>query len=298
MTRKMKKPRDRIDYSAIVDRDELKLPDDNRIVVWPIVNIEEWEIDRPMPRTLLPAPTGVQSEPDIANWTWYEYGMRVGFWRLFEALVTRNIIPTLSINGRVCETYPRVSAAARDAGWEFMGHSYIQMPIHKIKDEEANLIKTLDAIEAFTAKRPVGWLGPGLGETYETPDLLTKHGIRYTGDWVFDDEPCILKTDNGPLVTVPYTVELNDIPLMIVHAHQSPYFSTQVIDTFDRLYLEGEARAKIMAIAVHPYVSGVPHRIKYLEQVLDYMAAKPGVLFWTGEQIYDWFKSTGPQGLG
>ena len=285
------KPRDRFDYSAIIDRPPLKLPGDARIVVWPIVNVEEWEVERPMPRKILPAPTGVEISPDLPNWTWYEYGMRVGFWRMFKAFEKRNITPTLSLNARICETYERVAAAARDADWEFLSHSYIQMPIHKLEDEEANLIKTIDVIENFIGKRPIGWMGPGLGQTYDSPDLLTKHGVKYSADWVFDDEPVRVKTKNGPLVTIPYTVELNDIPMMLVQNHESPYFAQQVKDHFDCLWEEGAERAKIMAIGVHPYVSGVPHRIKYLEKVLDYMAAKEGTLFWTGEQILKWFNS-------
>lgn len=292
MTSNTGKPRDRVAYSAITERPPLKLPDDNRIVVWPIVNVEEWEVERPMPRKILPAPTGVEISPDLPNWSWYEYGMRVGFWRMKRAFDERGITPSLSLNARICETYEPVARAALDGGWEFLAHSYVQMPVHKLEDEEANLLKTLEVIEQFTGKKPAGWMGPGLGQTYDTPDLLTKHGVKYSADWVFDDEPIVIDTANGPLVTLPYTVELNDIPMMLVQHHESEYFARQVTDHFDRLWQEGEERAKIMAIGVHPYVSGVPHRIKYLEQVLDYMASRPGTLFWTGEQILDWFNTT------
>jgi allantoinase len=173
--------------------------------------------------------------------------MRVGYWR-FKALFDRmNIIPTLSINANVCERYERAAASARDAGWEFMGHSYVQMPTHALENEEENMVRSLDVCEKFTGKRPVGWLGPGLTETYASPDLMTKHGIKYTGDFVFDDEPCVLSTDNGPLVTLPYTVELNDIPMMIVQHHESSYFKTRIIDQFDRLYAESGERVKFLS---------------------------------------------------
>ncbi|MBJ3774958.1 polysaccharide deacetylase family protein [Acuticoccus mangrovi] len=285
-------PRQRLPFSPIVDRPPLTLPDGLRLIVWPIVNLEEWEIERPMARQILPAPTGQVVTPDIPNWAWHEYGMRVGFWRLKAALDRMNITPTLSINARVCETYEPVAAAARDAGWEFMGHSYIQMPTHKLDDQEATIVKSLEVCERFTGKRPVGWLGPGLTETYETPDILTKHGVKYVGDFVLDDDPCVLTTDNGPLVTLPYTVELNDIPMMVVQHHESEYFKRRVLDQFDRLYMESGERAKILSVAVHPYISGVPHRIRYFEEMLETMAAKPGVAFWTGEEIYDWFTTT------
>ena len=286
------RPKDRIDFSAIVDRPPLRFPDGVRLVVWPIVNLEVWEIERAMARQVIPAPTGQVVIPDIPNWAWHEYGMRVGYWRLKAALDRMAIVPTLSINANVCESYERVAASARDAGWEFMGHSYVQMPTHKLDDQEGTIAKSLEICERFTGKRPIGWLGPGLTQTYETPDLLTKHGVRYCGDFVFDDEPCVMRTANGPLVTVPYTVELNDIPMMIVQHHESGYFARRVIDHFDRLYMEAADRAKIVSVAVHPYISGVPHRIRYFEEIFEYMAGKPGVAFWTGERIHDWFTTT------
>ena len=285
-------PRQRIDFSPIVDRPPLRLPDGVRIVVWPIVNLEVWQIERPMARQVLPAPTGKVLTPDIPNWAWHEYGMRVGFWRLKAALDRMNIRATLSINAGVCDEYPPVAAAARDAGWEFMGHSFVQMPTHVLENQEETIMKSLDTCERFTGKRPIGWLGPGLTETYETPELLTKHGVKYVGDFVFDDEPCVMRTGNGELVTLPYTVELNDIPMMLVQHHESEHFARRVMDQFDRLYMEGEERAKIISVAVHPYISGVPHRIKYFEKIFQEMAARPGVAFWTGEEIYDWFQTT------
>ena len=124
-------PRERAAYSAIVDRPPLRLPGRARVVVWTIVNLEVWDIARAMARQVLPAPTGAVLLPDVANWSWHEYGMRVGFWR-FEALFRRlRIRPTLALNARVCVDYPRVAQACLEAGWEFMGHSYEQGPIHR-----------------------------------------------------------------------------------------------------------------------------------------------------------------------
>jgi peptidoglycan/xylan/chitin deacetylase (PgdA/CDA1 family) len=282
-------PRQRAPYSAIVDRPVLKLPDDGRIIVWSIVNLEAWDIGLPMARQVLPAPTGVPLLPDVPNWSWHEYGMRVGFWRIHEMFRSLGIRPTLSINARVCEDYPPVARAAHDLGWEFMGHSYQQGPIHKEPDQAAMIRRSLDVIEGFTGKRPIGWLGPGLTQTYETPDHLAAAGIRYIGDWVYDDEPTEIRTEHGPLVTLPYTVENNDITMMIVQHHEAQYFTQKCIDTFDRLHVEGEQRPRIMAIAVHPYISGQPFRIKYLEAVYSYMSRFPGVIHWNGEQILDWY---------
>jgi allantoinase len=282
-------PRQRSDYSAIVDRPQLLLPGGARLVLWPIVNLEVWDIARPMARQVLPAPTGAALLPDVPHWSWHEYGMRVGVWRFFDLFGRRGIRPTLAINARVCEDYVRVATEAKSAGWEFVGHGYDQMPIHHHDNQEEMIARSMDVISRFTGKRPLGWLGPGLTQTYETPDLLAAAGVKYIADSVYDDEPDVIRTAHGPLVTLPYTVELNDIAMMIVQHHESDYLLRRATDAFDRLYAEGEHRAKIMAVAVHPYISGQPHRIKYLEAIYDYAAGFSGVLHWNGEEIFDWY---------
>jgi peptidoglycan/xylan/chitin deacetylase (PgdA/CDA1 family) len=282
-------PSRRLEYSAIIDRPPLNLPGGVRVVVWPVINVEVWDIHRPMPRQVLPPPTHITRLPDFAHWAWHEYGMRVGFWRLKEALDALGIKASLFTNARVCRDYPRVAEAARDAGWEFVGHSYDQQPIHVELNQLAMIQRTVKVIKDFTGKAPVGWLGPGLTETFYTPDYLAEAGIQYIADWVIDDEPCEIKTAHGPVVAMPYSVELNDIPMMMVQHHAGAEFVTRCMDHFERVYEESKTRAKIMAIAVHPYISGVPHRIKYFETVLEHLKKQKGVVFWTGEQILDWY---------
>ncbi len=286
-------PRERAPYSAIVDRPPLRLLGGARIVVWTIVNLEVWDIGRPMARQVLPAPTGQPMLPDVPNWSWHEYGMRVGVWRFFDLFAQLRIRPTLSINARVCVDYPRVAGQARDAGWEFMGHAWDQGPIHRIEDQPAMIARSLDTIGDFTGTRPVGWLGPGLTQTLETPDHLAAAGIRYIGDWVYDDEPTEIATAHGNLVTLPYTVELNDIPTMLVQHHESPYWLQRCRDAFDRLYREGAERPKFMAIAIHPYISGQPHRIRYLEEVYEHINRHDGVLHWNGLDMLRWWDAGG-----
>ena len=214
-------PRERCDFSAIVDRPPLELPGDARLAFWTIVNYEVWDIGRPMPRQVLPAPTGVPLLPDVPHWSWHEYGMRVGAWRFFELYERLGIRPTLAINARTCEDYARVAEEAKRLGWEFMGHAYDQMPIHKVEDQAGMISRSMDILERFSGKRPVGWLGPGLTQTLDTPELLVDAGVKYIGDWVYDDEPTMIRTAKGPLVTLPYTVEINDIGMMIVQHHES-----------------------------------------------------------------------------
>jgi peptidoglycan/xylan/chitin deacetylase (PgdA/CDA1 family) len=282
-------PARRLRYSPIIERPPLRLPDGARVVIWPVVNVEVWDIGRAMPRQVLPPPTGVTQLPDVANWGWHEYGMRVGFWRLKAVLDELGIVPSLSINARVCLDYEPVARAAREAGWEFMGHSYDQRPMHSEPDPAQMIRRSVKVLREFTGKRPLGWMGPGLTETLETPELLAAAGIRYIADWVIDDEPCTIRTARGPLVAMPYSLELNDIAMMVVQHHAAQEFVTRCMDYFDRVYREGAERAKVMAIAVHPYISGVPHRIRYFEEVFRRLAKQKGVLFWTGERILRWY---------
>ena len=287
----MKLPKERLPYSAIVDRPPLKLPDGGRMVVWTMVNVEEWGIERPMPRTVLSPPMGQPLLPDLPNWAWHEYGMRVGFWRFLDCFTSRKVVPTLAINGSVCRTYPRVAKAALDAGWEFLGHGYLQGPMHKVEDQRQAIRDTITAIKETTGKKPRGWESPGLTETYETIDYLAEEGIEYVCDWVLDDQPCDVQTSKGPIVSIPYTVETNDITMMALQHHSSDEMLRRSVDQFDRLYQESGAITRVMCVSLHPYISGVPHRIKYVEQLFDYMQRRPGVLFWTGEQVLDWYKA-------
>ena len=287
----MKLPRDRVPYSAIVDRPKLTLPDGGRLVVWTMVNVEEWGIERPMPRTVLPPPMGQPLLPDLPNWAWHEYGMRVGFWRFYECFTSRNITPTLAINGSVCQSYPRVAKAALDAGWELLGHGYLQGPMHKVEDQRAAIRQTAEAIRAVTGKKMRGWESPGLTETYDTIDFLAAEGVEYVADWVLDDQPCEIATASGPIVSIPYTVETNDITMMALQHHAAEEMLRRSIDQFDRLYEESGTITRVMCVSLHPYISGVPHRIKYVEQLYDYMQRRPDVLFWTGEQVLDWYKA-------
>lgn len=288
------KPQERFEYSAIVDRAPLALPAGARLAICPVVNVEEWEITRPMPRQVSNPPGGVSVVPDIQNWGWHEYGMRVGIWRIFDSLQRRGIVPTLSINARVCETRPRIAEAAMAAQWEFMAHCYVQMPIHKIADQRAMIQQSIDVLARVTGKQPRGWLGPGRGQTYATLDYIAEAGFDWFADWVMDDQPFYVKTTHGPLLSIPYSVELNDITIMLTGQHESDAMLKRVRDAFDRMYEEAAGSARILSFGVHPYITGAAHRIRYFDAMLDYLQKHDGVVFWTYSQVHDWFARCRP----
>lgn len=287
-------PSERVPFVPIVDRPHWHLPDGNNLLVWVIVNIEHWTLSNPMPRMVLSPPMGQPLLPDIPNWSWHEYGMRVGFWRIFDALVQRNIVPTLATNGIVCESYPRVVEATLKHGWEMMGHSYVQGPMHKLSNQLEAIEKTISTIKNFTGQDIVGWESPGLTENDETIDYLSQAGIQYVADWPLDDQPTWINAAPRPVLSVPYTVETNDIPMMLLQQHRGEEMLVRGREQFDRLLADSQKIPRVMAISVHPYVTGAPHRIGYFEQLLDYIQTKKGVSIRTGEQINDLYRAQFP----
>ena len=285
----------RAPYSAIVDRPVLKLPDNGRMQVWVIVNVEHWSIERAMPRTVLSPPMGQPLLPDLPNWAWHEYGMRVGFWRVYDALNQRGIVPTMATNGIVCDSYPRIVEAALKKDWEIMGHGFVQGPMHKVENQKEAIDATINTIKRFSGKAPVGWESPGLTENDHTLDCLSAAGIEYVADWVLDDQPVWLKANPKPVLSVPYTVEINDIPMMLLQHNRAEELLLRGVDQFERLWHESEQIPRVMAISVHPYVTGVPHRIGYFEKLLDHILSRPGVLIQTGEQISNGYRAQVPR---
>lgn len=281
----------RAEFSPIIDRPPLKLPGNARVAVWPVVNVEDWDIGEPMARTMLPYPQGVKVIPDVANYGWFDYGLRIGFWRMKEVLDRAGIRATVSLNASICENYPRVVDESLAAGWEILAHGYMQRPLALEKDERAVIRRTIDVIRDYTGTAPRGWMGPGLGESWDTPDILAEEGIEYLCDWCNDDQPYPMKVKSGSLVSIPYTLEVNDIPIYLIKNRPSPAIFDLARDTFDTLYREGETSARVMAVSTHPYITGVAHRIKYYEQIFEYMQKFDGVVFMTGSEILDWYNS-------
>jgi allantoinase len=282
-------PTERITYDPIVGRKKQTLPDGARMAVWVIVNVEEWDIQKTMPRTVLTPPAGGSPMPDIPNWAWHEYGNRVGFWRLLETLDNLKITAALAINGTAIKAYEPISRAAVERQWEFIGHGLTQTNMQHVKNEREDIIATRAEIERVTGRKPRGWLGPGLTETWETPDLLIEEGFDYVADWVLDDQPVWLKTRTKPILNVPYTQECNDVAMMLIQHHAATEYRNRAIDQFNQIYSDAADSARIMALVVHPYIMGAPHRSRYFREALEHMRAHKDVVFWTGERIHDWF---------
>jgi len=215
-------PNPRIPYTMSSERPRYEPLDGKPLMVNPVVAIEYWPFDRPMPRGILPAPHGKPSEPpDVANYSWVEYGMRCGLPRIFKALEKRGLKASAWMNAQCADVYPQAAAQAARAGWDFVGHSWFQRSLKEVEDEEAEVARSINRLEALSGKRVRGWFGAGGGETPRTPEVLKRAGLDYTHDWLLDDLPCWMTTAEGPLLCLPYTWEINDVPMWAVQGQSS-----------------------------------------------------------------------------
>jgi peptidoglycan/xylan/chitin deacetylase (PgdA/CDA1 family) len=287
----------RIPYRMSSARRPLPGPDGKRLLVHLVVNVEHWQFEHGMPRKILTAPHGAEQIPDIPNFSWAEYGMRAGMPRLLDLFAERGLPASTSINAGVIDAYPSCAEAMLEAGWEFIGHGIHQKSMQGESDERGLIQQALDKLESFTGTKTRGWLSPGLKESYDTPDILKELGIEYVCDWVLDDLPCWMETAGGPLIAMPYNLEVNDSVVYAVEKHSSPEMYTRLRDTvtcFEAETADGDAR--ILALGLHPHLIAVPHRMPYLVQMLDLLMARDDTVFMTGSQLADWFLATAKEG--
>ena len=269
-------------YQAIIDRPRITWPNGARIAVWVIPNIEHFHLE------------AGPSAPDVRNYSRRDYGNRVGVWRLMEVLARHGVRGTVALNAEVGLYYPRIMKAVAELGWELMGHGLTNstMLSGMSRDEQEAVVSEAKRVIEGCGARMRGWLGPGLAETFDTLDLLRAHGVEYVCDWVNDDLP--YRMNNG-LYSIPYSIELNDMPLFNMPSIDIQDFYRRITESFDVLYEEGQRNGRVMGIALHPFLIGVPHRIRYLDRALEYMASHEGVWFATGSEIIGAYREQSPE---
>ncbi len=270
-------------YSAITERPPLKWPNGARVAVWVIPNIEFFALDERIPGELAKV-------PNIPAWSQRDYGNRVGVFRMAEAMTGFGIRGTVALNSDLCAEHPNIIRMAVDLKWEFMGHceSNTRVLNEVPADDERRVIgNALDTIAKATGTRPRGWLGSGLQETWHTLDYLADGGVDYVADWVNDDQPYLMSAGGRRMVSIPYTLELNDRRIIGRQNRSAEDFEAMIRNQFDVLYREGAQSGRVMAIALHPYLIGAPHRITALERAFDYVCGHEGVWLATGSEIVD-----------
>jgi allantoinase len=284
------------DYSPIIDREPIRWPGGARVAFYMGLNVEHFLVDGPS--TSLNQATSALV-PDPLNYGWRDYGPRVGVWRLTEIFDRHRIRPSVLLNSDVTSRYPQIIRAGLERNWAWLAHgrnnSTLQtgMPPDQ---ERAQLAEVVQTIEQATGQRPRGWLGPGLTETFQTPRLLAELGLSYVLDWTNDDQPYRLNVPG--MLSVPYSVELNDLGLFTMHGLTGPQFVQVVTDQIDQLCAESAGSGRVMALALHPFVSGQAFRRRYLDEALGYVASHPGVWVTTSDEIAEHYANAGRRRVG
>jgi allantoinase len=285
----MNAARPRVDYSPIGARPTLRWPNDARVAFWVSPNVEHYEY--------LPAHDGMRDPwprtpyPDVQQYAYRDYGNRVGFWRMTEVLDAHKIRCCVSLNIAVLEHFPEIAQAMIDRDYDFMSHGFYNtryLNAYTEAEERAFYQDSIDSLKRLTGKTLRGMLGPSLSGTIRTPDLMAEAGLIYYTDLVHDDQPVPLNVASGKLVSVPYSIELNDVPVFR-NSFEGEYFVELCKAQFDRLYAEGAHSGRVMCLALHPYIIGQPHRARYLDEILSYVRSHDAVWHTTADEIAQFY---------
>ena len=291
-------PNPRVPFELASSRKKLFPPNDKPLIVHVVMNIEYWPFDKNMPRGILPPPHGkVSDPPDLPNYSWVEYGMRVGLPRLIKLLRENDIPVSAFINAQVAEIYPSAFKEVCDLNWELVGHGWFQESLRVADNEELVIKKSLKLLRELSGQPVRSWFGPGGGETENTPELLKDNGIEFLHDWLIDELPCWMRTKSGPLLAMPYTFELNDVPIWTVQNNSCDEMYKRVNATLEVFDEEKLSNTKIITLALHPHIVGVPQNFYYFKKTIQELKKREDVTFMTSSQIGDWFiKEEGTNG--
>jgi len=263
----------RFEYSGIQNRKDYSFPDNTRLAVYLGFNVEHFDFGEGLGANLGPP----SPQPDVLNYSWREYGNRVGAWRCLELFDQLGFPSTGIINTALYDHCPELIEAMVKRGDELIGHGHTNAERQAALGEEgerALLSFCRETIQARSGQTPQGWLSPWLSESFVTPDLLAETGYAYTLNWCHDDQPILMKTrSNKPLWSIPYPQELNDIPMIVARQMDAKDFAQMIIDQFDEMLLQSIQQPLVMGIALHPYLMGQPYRLKYLRAALQHIAA-------------------------
>ncbi|MDB5873947.1 MAG: polysaccharide deacetylase [Ramlibacter sp.] len=284
----------RFDYRAINDRPDYSWPQGKRLAVYIGLNLEHFSFGEGLGACLAPP----QPQPDVLNYSWREYGNRVGAWRMLELFDELRLPCAALVNTSLLDHCPSLVAACAQRGHEIVGHGHTNAERQgdMTETEEKALLENCKQrlVQAGLAA-PSGWLSPWISETVHTPDLLAESGYRYTLNWCHDDQPVRMNTRSGAqLWSIPYPQELNDIPMVIGRLMNGKDFADMIVDQYEEMLLQARSQPLVMGIALHPYIVGQPHRLRHLRRALEHLAAgrdREEAWWTTPGAICDWVAS-------
>jgi allantoinase len=285
------------DWSPLSTRGRLRWPGEARLAVCVLVSLEHTEWHPPEGSVQVVTAAGglaVRPFPDYTRLSHREYGHRVGIFRLLDVLEKHGLKATVAMDALTAEHYPYLVRHCLERGCEIIGHgiSVTRMISSQMSESaERDYIKSaMAALTRATGHVPVGWLGPEYGESARTPQLLAQAGIRYVCDWANDEQPYRMKTSQGELFALPIMLELDDLHALGERRIPVTRYAELLTDGFDQLYRDGARNGRLLVLHLHPWLSGQPFRIRYLDKALGTMMRRHGVWTASGSEIIDWYQ--------
>ena len=289
------------DWSPISKRGVLSWPNNARVALCVIINLEhmEWQSPEGSVTTRLAGGLGDRPFPDYPRMSHREYGHRIGIFRVLDALDKHGIKATIAMDALTAENYPYLVNHCLKRGCEIIGHGISASRIISSKmseSEEQEYIQTsLDALKRATGSTPLGWLGSEYGESTRTPQLLAKAGIRYVCDWTNDEQPYPMKAPDGEIFALPVMLELEDVYAIWTRRVPIKRYGELIKEAFDTIYRDSAQTGRVMVLNLHPWLIGQPFRIAHFDDALGDIMRRQGVWAETGSKIIDWYRSNPPQ---
>ena len=288
------------DYVPLPQRNPLCWPNGARLALILTFNLEYWDLTRETDGpyyaggpAILPDPLP-GNVPDYPNYTWREYGQRVGIWRLIDIFDRAGVPASCTMNAKMGLERRAVIDAANERGWELVAHNYVQTDLltNYFEDTEGErkiILDTLRVFEEVVGRPARGWLSSSLRCNASTVESIAAEGLIYTTDFMNDDQPYLMQTDSGPIVSVPYSNEVNDFTIYLRRGMTNDQAFAVLKDQFDELYREGGDSGRLMNVGIHPHVWGQPFRVRALREFIDYAKGFEGVWFARREEIAEWY---------
>jgi len=286
---------DRYEWSMITDRKSIQWPQGKSLALWINVGLQFFPLDQKGEPFKVPGGM-TMPYPDLRHFSLRDYGNRVGIYRFLKAFDRFGVTPTYAVNTRLAERVPYLIDKIKERGEEILCHGYHMDALHyggQDEADEAELVKkSLEGLREISGQAVRGWISPAKNESSNTPDLLAANGIEYFCDWVNDDMPYPFKTANGELTAMPLSTEIDDQFILLNNLHSEDSYVEQVCDACDFLINESKSQGgRILALNIHPWLLGQPHRIGKLEAALEYIMGKPEVWSASASDILDAWKS-------
>jgi peptidoglycan/xylan/chitin deacetylase (PgdA/CDA1 family) len=288
------------DYIPLPQRLPLKWPHGARVALILTFNLETWDLTKPTDKPYYAGGPAILPDtlpgnvPDFPNYTWREYGQRIGIWRLFELFDALGVRASCTTNAVTFERRGAMTSAVLERGWELLAHNWEQGELltnfaNDPAQEREIILRSLAQFEAYTGRKAKGWLSSSLRGTLQTADILAEYGCIFYCDIMNDDQPFLLRTPHGPIVAVPYSNEINDFTFITRKNYTTDQFRDALIEELDVLHAEGAVTGRIMNVGLHPHVSGRAHRIRALREFIEYAKSLPDVWWPTREELASWY---------